>query len=171
MVTPAVAGPFNLGDVTVRSRINVDPHTAQVTITSDPFPTFVKGVPVDLKQINVQVNRPNFEYNPTNCNQLSIAGTLTGAEGTSANVSSPFQVSGCQTLPFKPGVTATTAGKTSKANGASLGLKFKSVGGEAHVAKTILTIPATLPARLTTIQKACVASVFEANPAILPGRL
>ncbi len=168
VVTPAVAGPFNLGDVTVRSRINVDPHTAQVTITSDPFPTFVKGVPVDLKQINVQVNRPDFEYNPTNCNPMSIEGTLTGSEGANANVSSPFQVSGCQNLPFKPGVTATTKGKTSKADGASLSLKFRSTTGEAHVAKTILTIPATLPARLTTIQKACVASVFETNPASCP---
>ncbi len=168
VVTPAVAGPFNLGDVTVRSRIDVNPHTAQVTIISDPFPTFVKGVPVDLKRIQVEVNRPNFEYNPTSCNPMSIEGALTGSDGASTNVSSPFQVAGCQALPFKPGVTATTDGKTSKADGASLGLKFKSTGGEAHVAKTILTIPATLPARLTTIQKACVASVFEANPAGCP---
>ncbi|HTZ63372.1 MAG TPA: hypothetical protein VMB51_04655 [Solirubrobacteraceae bacterium] len=168
VVTPAVAGPFNLGDVTVRSRITVDPHTAQVTITSDPFPTFVKGIPVELKQIQVQVNRPNFEYNPTSCNTMSIQATLTGAEATNANVSSPFQVSGCQNLPFKPAVSATTQGQTSKADGASLGLTFKSKSGEAHVAKTILTIPATLPARLTTIQKACVASVFEANPAACP---
>ena len=168
VVTPAVAGPFNLGDITVRSRINVDPHTAQVTITSDPFPTFVKGVPVQLKQIQVHIDRPNFEYNPTNCNPMSIDGTLTGSEGANTNVSSPFQVSGCQALPFKPGLTANTQGKTSKANGASLGLTFKSKTGEAHVAKTILTIPATLPARLTTIQKACLASVFEANPAGCP---
>ncbi len=168
VLTPAVAGPFNLGDVIVRSRINVDPHTAQVTITSDAFPTFVQGVPVDLKQIQVIVDRPDFQYNPTNCNPSTIQASLTGDEGGSASLSSPFQVSGCQTLPFKPGVNATTQGKTSKSNGASLGLTFKSKTGEAHVAKTILTIPATLPARLTTIQKACVASVFEADPASCP---
>ncbi len=168
VVTPAVAGPFDLGDVAVRSRIDVNPHTATVTITSDPFPTFVKGVPVDLKHITVQVNRPNFEYNPTNCTPTSIAGTLTGNEGASANLSSSFQATGCDSLPFNPGVTATTRGKTSKANGASLGITFKSKPGEAHVAKTILTIPATLPARLTTIQKACIAAIFEANPAGCP---
>jgi hypothetical protein len=168
VVTPAVAGPFNLGDVTVRSRINVEPHTAQVTISSDPFPTFVKGVPVDLKQIQVQVNRPNFEYNPTNCSPMRIEGTLSGAEGTGTSVSTPFQVAGCQNLPFKPGVAAQTQGKTSKAGGASLKLTFKSKTGEAHVAKTILTIPALLPARLTTIQKACLATTFETNPANCP---
>ncbi len=168
VLTPAVAGPFNLGNVIVRSRIDVDPHSAQVTITSDPFPTFVKGVPVDLKQIQVIVDRPGFQYNPTNCNPSTIQADLTGNQGASANLSSPFHVANCQDLPFKPVVSAITQGKTSKANGASLGLTFKSKTGEAHVAETILTIPATLPARLTTIQKACVASAFEANPASCP---
>ncbi|HTZ65194.1 MAG TPA: hypothetical protein VMB51_13910 [Solirubrobacteraceae bacterium] len=174
IVTPAVAGPFNLGDVVVRSKIEVNPHTAQVTITS-PLPTIVQGVgqessgiPLALKQIHVTVNRPNFEYNPTNCNPLSITASLRGSQGATAQSSSRFQVEGCQSLPFAPGVTAATRGQTSKADGASLALKFKSKTGEAHVAKTVLTIPATLPARLTTIQKACVAGVFEANPAACP---
>ncbi len=168
VVTPAVAGPFNLGVVTVRSRINVNPHTAQVTISSDPIPTILKGVPAQIKTLDVTVNRPNFEFNPTNCTATSITSTLTGAQGASASVSTPFQVAGCQKLPFKPAVTARTEGKTSKADGASLNLTFSSTQGQANVAKTVLTIPSTLPARLTTIQKACLASVFEANPAACP---
>ena len=174
IVTPAVAGPFNLGNVIVRSKIEIDPRTAQVTITSS-LPTIVQGlgrpasgIPLDLRDVYVTVNRPNFEFNPTNCNPLHIEGTLTGAQGATATVSAPFQVAGCQNLPFKPGVSASTQGKTSKADGANLTLKFKSVPGEAHVAKTVLTIPAMLPARLTTIQNACLASVFEANPAACP---
>ncbi|HTZ64066.1 MAG TPA: hypothetical protein VMB51_08175 [Solirubrobacteraceae bacterium] len=168
VLTPAVAGPFNLGNVIVRSRIEVDPHTAAVTISSDPIPTIVKGVPAQIKQLKVIVDRPNFEFNPTSCSALQIGADLSGAQGGSASLASPFAVTGCASLPFNPGVTATTRGATSKANGASLGLTFRSKNGEAHVAKTILTIPATLPARLTTIQKACVASVFEANPASCP---
>ncbi len=174
IVTPAIAGPFDLGNVVVRSTIDVDPHTAAVTIVSG-LPTFVQGVgmpasgaPLQLRQVDVTVDRPDFEYNPTNCTPTSISATLTGAEGATSDPSSPFQVANCQSLPFKPAVSGSTQGKTSKANGASLGLTFRSKTGEAHVAKTILTIPATLPARLTTIQKACVASVFEANPASCP---
>ena len=168
VVTPAVAGPFNLGNVMVRSRIEIDPHTAAVTITSDPIPTIVKGVPAQIKQLNVSVNRPGFEFNPTSCTPTQITATLTGAQGASDDTSYPFDTQNCRSLPFDPSVSASTQGKTSKADGASLDLKFTSRTGEAHVAKTILTIPAILPARLTTIQKACIASVFEANPASCP---
>ncbi len=174
IVTPAVAGPFNLGNVVVRSKIEVDPHTAQVTITSG-LPTYVQGVgrpatgvPLQLREIEVNVNRPNFEFNPTNCGPHTIDATLNGAQGASQNVSWPFQVTNCQNLPFTPKVQASAQGQTSKLGGASLKLKFTSGNNQAHVAKTVLTIPAIMPARLSTIQKACVASVFEANPAACP---
>jgi hypothetical protein len=168
VVTPAVAGPFDLGSVTVRSRIEVDPHTAAVTITSDPIPLLVKGVPAQIKQLRVTVDRPGFEFNPTSCDPGQITATLSGSQGATAGASYPYDVHDCAGLPFDPGVSAQTRGKTSKADGASLALTFRSNSGEAHVAKTILTIPATLPARLTTIQKACIAATFEANPAACP---
>ncbi len=168
VTTPAVAGPFNLGTVTVRSKIEVDPHTAAVTITSDPIPQFVKGVPSQIKALNVTVDRPGFQFNPTNCNPQSVSATFAGNQGATSTTSYPYAVQNCASLPFKPGVLAQTQGKTSKADGASLDLTFKSLAGEAHVAKTILTIPTTLPARLTTIQKACLAVTFEANPAACP---
>jgi hypothetical protein len=167
-VTFAVAGPFNLGNVVVRSKIEVDPHTAAVTITTDPLPLFVKGVPAQIKQLQVTVDRPGFQFNPTSCSSLQVSTTLTGEQNTTSTSTYPYDTHGCTSLPFHPGVSASTQGRTSKADGASLALTFKSKGGEAHVAKTILTIPATLPARLTTIQKACVATIFETNPASCP---
>ncbi len=172
IVVPAVAGPFNLGNVVTRSSIRINPVTAQVTVVSDPLPLMVNsveglqsGIPSDIRTVNVTVNRPGFEFNPTNCQPMSITATLTGAQGANVPVSSRFQAANCATLPFHPSFTAATEGKASKANGAAFIVKVAAKPGEANIAKTDLTIPAILPSRLTTIQKACLDQVFEANPA------
>jgi hypothetical protein len=183
IVTPANAGPinsnglptFHLGNVIVRSGIYVDPYTAAVTIKT-AVPTFVEtaqfgrpGIPVQLKQTNVLVDRPNFQFNPTNCTPLQIEATLTGDQGGVANVSSPYQAAGCSQLAFNPTFEASTQAKTSKANGASLIVKVTSQGlGVANIAKTKVALPIGLPSRLTTIQKACLDKVFEANPFSCP---
>ena len=78
VVVPAKAGPFDLGEVVVRQKIYVDPITAQVTVVSDPVPTIVKGVPVRLQRLEVNVDKPGFMINPTSCAAKAIAGTLIG---------------------------------------------------------------------------------------------
>jgi hypothetical protein len=168
IVTPAVAGPFNLGTVIVRSKIFIDRNNASLTIVSDPLPTQLKGIPLQLKRIQVLIDRPNFEFNPTNCSPMKIEGTISGAQGASAGVSSPFQVADCQSLPFNPTFTASTQGQTSKSSGASLTVKVTSGPGQANIGKASVILPIALPSRLTTIQKACIAAAFEANPASCP---
>jgi hypothetical protein len=166
IVVPAVAGPFNLGTVVVRASIAVNPSTAALTITSDPLPQFVDGVQLRLRRINVEVNRPGFMLNPTSCAQQAVGATITAAQGASSTLSTPFEVGGCQNLPFAPKLTASAGGHASKADGASLDVKIESAGvGQANIAKVDLQLPKALPSRLSTLQKACLAAVFNANPA------
>jgi hypothetical protein len=168
IVVPAVAGPFNLGNVVVRAKIEINPHTSQVTVVSDPLPQIKDGVPFRLRTVNVEVNRPGFTFNPTSCAAQQITATITATQGASAGVASPFAVTGCAGLPFKPGFAVSTAGKASKANGASLDVSVTSGAGQANIAKVKVQLPKQLPSRLTTLQKACLANVFEANPAACP---
>jgi hypothetical protein len=168
IVVPAVAGPFNLGTVVVRASIAVNPSTGALTIASDPLPQFVDGVQLRLRRINVEVNRPGFMLNPTSCAQQAVAATITAAQGASSSVSTPFEVGGCQSLRFSPSFAASTQAKTSKANGASLTVTVKSATGQSNIAKVDLQLPKTLPTRLTTLQKACTAAQFNANPAGCP---
>jgi hypothetical protein len=190
IVNPVKAGPFDLERdtsnpaqnpacdcVVVRARIEVDPHTAALTITTDPsgphaIPHLIDGVPVQIKKVNVLINRPEFTFNPTNCTPLSLTGTIAGDEGASAPVSVPLQATNCAVLKFAPKFSASTSGKTSKAKGASLHVKLSypnaPFGTEANIASVQVDLPKQLPSRLTTLQKACTAAQFAANPAGCP---
>lgn len=168
IVTHVLAGPFDLGDVIVRAAVSLDPHTAQVTATADPFPTILDGIPLDIRSISVAIDRPGFIFNPTNCSALSVAGTITSTSGTAVPASTPFHAANCANLPFNPGFTALTVAKTSKLNGASLHVKVTSTSGQADIAKVHVSLPKQLPSRLTTLHKACIAAIFNANPASCP---
>jgi hypothetical protein len=175
IVNPAKAGPFNLQEgrpVVVRAKIEVDPHTAALTITTGAIPRIIDGFPLQIKHVNVLVNRPGFTFNPTNCNPQSIAGTISSAEGVSSAVSVPFQVTNCAALKFAPKFQVSTSGTPSKALGASLTAKLSyptaAQGTQANITKVKVDLPKQLPSRLTTLQKACTNAQFEANPAACP---
>jgi hypothetical protein len=172
VVVPTKAGPFDLGTVVVRAKVEVDPHTAQLTVTTDPLPQVVGGVPVDLRLVNVTINRPDFVFNPTDCAKSSVTGNVTGIQGTTVSVSEPFQVTNCAALKFPPRFTVHTNGKTSRKNGASLDAKLtypKSILGKVvNISKVKVSLPKQLPSRLETLQKACPAATFETNPAACP---
>jgi hypothetical protein len=174
IVTPAVAGPFNLGLVVVRARIDVDPMNSTLTVTTDetgPYalPQIIFGIPLRLQRVTVDIDRPDFMFNPTNCAQQQVTVVISGSENARAAVSSPFAVGGCKSLAFKPKFAVSTSGKTSKADGASLDAKLSypagAMGNEANIARVKVELPKQLPSRLTTLQKACPAATFEANPA------
>ncbi len=165
---PALAGPFNLGTEVVRARVGVDSHTAQMQIESDPLPTIVRGVPLDIRTVNLTIGRPGFMFNPTDCAPLAVTGTLSSTSGVGAAVSSPFAAVNCASLPFKPKFTVSTQAKTSKARGASLSAQIVSGAGQANVGKVRVILPRQLPARLSTLQKACPDTTFDADPASCP---
>ena len=164
----AVAGPFDLGTVVTRASISVDSHSGRVIVTS-ALPTIVGGIPLRLRTISVAVTRPSFLFNPTNCSPLTTDTTLTSTFGAVQPVSSPFQVSGCVALPFAPKLTASTNAKTSKADGAIFVVKVAyPPGAQANIKSVYVALPKQLPSRISTLNKACPAAIFEANPAACP---
>jgi hypothetical protein len=188
---PAKAGPFDLkrnsanpaGEdacdcVIVRGKIEINPLTAALTITSDPpgspyaIPTSIEGIPLEIQHINATTTRSNFQFNPTSCNKMEVTGTIDSSEGSADTIAVPFQVTNCKNLNFTPKFTVSTNAHTSKANGASLTAKVTepagSLGAQANLARVKVELPKQLPSRLTTLQKACTAKQFDANSAGCP---
>lgn len=170
VVVHAEAGPFNLGTVVVRGTIDVDPHTAQVSIATDPssphaMPTILQGIPVDVQSIDIEVNKAEFMLNPTSCEPLSVSGTIGSSEGASAAVSSRFQAAGCRGLAFHPKFSALIHKHHSRKNGEYLHVVVKSGAGEANIGKVHVSLPKRLPSRLSTLKQACPEAQFDASPA------
>jgi hypothetical protein len=180
IVNPAKAGPFDLQEgrpVIVRAKIEVNPLTAALTITTNPtgqysIPNIVEGFPLQIQHVNVLVNRPGFTFNPTSCTPAKITGEINSAEGASSPVEVPFQATNCASLKFEPKISVSTQGHTSKADGASLTYKiaYPNVlqGTDADIHYVKVELPGELPSRLTTLQKACTQNQFQANPAGCP---
>ncbi len=171
------AGPLDLGTgpcdcEVVRATINVDPHTAQLTVSNGALPTIKDGIPFQVKSVNVDINRPEFVFNPTSCDPMSVNGRLSSTGGMTAQASSHFQVTNCAALKFSPKFKVSTSGHTSRSDGGSLTAKLSfpsaPLGTYTNIAKVKVELPKQLPSRLTTLQKACSATTFEANPAKCP---
>jgi hypothetical protein len=182
-ITSATVGPFDLGTVVIRFALRINPNTGQVEVDSagsDPIPHIIDGIIVHVRDIRVYIDREKFILNPTSCNPMSISNTVTGAGADFTNpadqvpetVSTPFQASDCSGLGFKPSFKVSTSGRTSRANGTSLDVKLSypklPLGTQANIAKVKVELPKQLPSRLTTLQKACTDTVFNANPAHCP---
>jgi hypothetical protein len=158
-------GPFDYGTIVTRATITVNPLTAQITVSSQ-LPTIVGGVPLRLRTLTVSVNRSNFMINPTNCGALDTTTVLTSTFGTTQSIPTPFQATGCDSLPFKPRLTASSSAKTSRANGAALNVKVSyPAGTQANIKSVLLTIPKILPVRQSALNNACREATFDASPA------
>jgi uncharacterized repeat protein (TIGR01451 family) len=166
ILNPAKAGPFDLGYVVVRAKIEVNPTTAALTVLSDPLPTIIQGIPLQLQHVQVNIDRPEFTFNPTDCNPLSISATMSSTAGASATGSSSFQVTNCADLGFTPKFAVSTSGHPTRATGESLDVKLSYPLGPklANIARVKVELPKQLPSRLTTLQKACTEQTFNANP-------
>jgi hypothetical protein len=140
-IAPAVAGPFDLGTVVVRSAIFLDPATAQGRIVSDPLPQVIDGVPVDVRSVSVNVDRPEFSLNPTSCAEKSFGGQITSSLGQIAPLFERFQVGGCQALPFKPKLSARLFGPIHRGGHPRLRMVLTAKPGEANIASLSLTLP------------------------------
>lgn len=143
VVTPAVAGPFNLGTVVVRASLAVDPFTSQVIAKSDPLPTMLQGIPLDIRKVTLNIDRSDFTVNPTDCRAQSVGATLTSTGGVSSAASSPYQAVDCAALSFQPKLQLSLSGSTKHAGHPALKavVTYPQQGTYANIARAQVNLP------------------------------
>lgn len=143
-ITPALAGPYDYGTVVVRVALHVDQTDAHVLADSETVPSIIGGVPLRLREIQVNIDKPDFMINPTNCSAFQISSQGVGDQGTVANFSSPFNAVNCETLPFRPRMTITQLGgheATRRSQDPSMRFDLDTRPGDANVRSVALTLP------------------------------
>jgi hypothetical protein len=163
IVTPAVAGPFDLGTVVTRAAVKLDPATAQISAISDPLPTILKGVPLDIRSIQVKLDRPDFTINPTNCDPMAFTGLMTSILGQQVPLQSRFQVAECANMGFKPQLALKLTGTTKRTKSPALIANLTARPGDADIAKARVRLPAIALLDNDHIAGVCTRVQFAAN--------
>jgi hypothetical protein len=162
-LVPAQAGPFDLGNVVVRTALEVDPTTTQVSAKSDPLPQMIEGVPLSYREVRIELTRPEFTVNPTSCEPTQITSTLTSLGGAQAHPSVPYQVGSCASLGFSPKLQLAMSGSTKRAGNPALSATLKAPEGQANIASTTVILPKTVFIDQRHVNNPCTRVQFNAN--------
>ena len=180
VITPAVAGPFDAGNVVLRLPLAIDPNTAQVSIDAakaPAIPRILKGIPTRLRDLRLYIDRPGFILNPTSCEPKQIEATATGqgpalpgGPTTEANLSSPFQADDCAALGFKPKLSISLKGGTKRTGHPALKAVLKARPGDANLGRAAVVLPPSQFIDQAHISNPCTRVQFEAH-ACPPGSI
>jgi hypothetical protein len=140
-VVPAVSGPYDLGNVLVRTAIDVDPDNAQVTAVTDTLPQILEGVPLRTRKVELNLDRPNFALNPTNCGAMAIQSTIRGDEGAVSSTTNHFQVANCTQLNYGPRLSLNLSGGVKRRGHPAIRAAFSAGPGEANSRSVTVTLP------------------------------
>ena len=179
IITPAVAGPFDLGNVVVRAGLYLDPVTAQITVKSDPIPQMLEGVPLRVRSVSVAMDRSKFMLNPTNCSEAAVKAEAVGSGGATAQMSSRYQVGACSSLAFTPKLALNLKGGTQRNDHPALTATLTQPEGQANIGSVSVALPhsefldqahiRTVCTRVQFAAKACPAgSIYGSAEAISP---
>ena len=173
-IVPAVAGPFDVGTVVVRQALRVDPVTAKVEVdgaSSDPIPHILAGIPLRLRDVRVDVDRPDFTLNPTDCSPFATTASIWGGGANVFSVAddspvqrlAPFRVDNCARLGFKPRLELKLKGGTKRGDHPALTAIYRSRPGDANVASIRTRLPRSAFLEQAHIRTICTRVQFAAD--------
>ncbi|HST42044.1 MAG TPA: hypothetical protein VLK58_21170 [Conexibacter sp.] len=165
IVVPAKAGPFDLGTVVVRAAVGVDLHTAALRIASDPLPTILQGIPLQIRSVRVAIDKPGFMLNPTSCTPRTVGAAIGATGGAVAQRSARYQVGGCRSLAYAPrlAIRVGARGQTRAGRRTSLVATLTQPAGQAANRSVRLALPKVLNARLEVVRRACTQAAYDAG--------
>jgi hypothetical protein len=165
IVVPAKAGPYDLGTVVVRATVDVDLHTAALKVSSDPLPSILQGIPLQVRSVRVSVDKPGFMLNPTGCSARATEATVRSLGGATAARSARYQVGGCKELKYTPKLAVKVGGKGRVGAGKATPLvaTLTQPAAQAASRRVELQLPGVINARMEVLRNGCPLADYEAG--------
>jgi hypothetical protein len=172
-ITPAVAGPFDAGTVVVREGLDLNPTTAEVSVdgsASDPIPHILQGIPLNLRDLRIYVDRDAFTLNATSCERSSARATLWGAGTallptleTPVNLASRYQAANCASLGFRPDLKLALKGGAKRGDHPAFRATYTPRKGDANLSDLVLRLPRSAFLEQAHIRTICTRVQFAAD--------
>src|SRR5512146_558683 len=173
-ITPALAGPFDAGTVVVRFALALDPVSGEVKLdgsASDPIPHILQGIPLSVRDLRAYVDRPEFTFNATSCEeeqaraQLFGGGTvLAPTPDTPVDASARYQAAGCRALGFKPKLAIALRGGTRRGSHPALrAIVTPRPFRDANFSRAVVTLPHSAFLEQAHIRTVCTRVQFAAG--------
>jgi hypothetical protein len=155
LLTPILLGPFDLGTAVARAALGVDPHTGALIVGPAALPTVFDGIPLRIRRIGVDLDRPDLIRNPTSCRPLAAGAIAYGGagEGPGRTVAlhQRYRLTGCRRLRFAPRLRLGLLGSAGRNAHPGLRAVYTSHSDEATLARASFSLPGGLlldPTRL-----------------------
>jgi hypothetical protein len=171
VVTPALAGPFDLGNVVVRVPLFLDPESAQIHPRTNDIPDVYGGTKLDIRSVFLNINRKDFTLNGTNCRKGAIAGTIAGGGAnpldpgaySAFKVADKTQGTGCRKLKFHPKLKIELFGATQRAKHPKVRAVLRARGKDANIRRASVALPHALFLDQASLATVCTRVQFAAD--------
>jgi hypothetical protein len=163
VVLPAVSGPYDLGNVVERTAVRIDPETARISTGSEEIPDILSGIPLRVRSVQINLDRPGFTLNPTNCHHFAVNADVFGSEGGVAHVGSPFQAANCASLPYEPSLSLRLTGGVRRLGHPAIHAVFQAAPGEANSKTVSVALPEGEQVDNAHLGSVCTRVQFAAN--------
>ncbi len=153
---PAKVGPIDLGTVVTLAQIKLVGSDLQMRITANDIPTRVKGIPLSISELSINVDKPGMVLNATSCSAQQAKASFGSAQGGSASSDAGYQASGCESLNWQPSLKVGFSGPPAemKAKGhPTLTTVIQQAEGQGNMKSAVVTLPVGVATDLTNVNK------------------
>jgi hypothetical protein len=98
-------------------------------------------VPIDYRDVRIEVKKPDFTINPTSCEQRYITSKIYSTDGSVATPSVPAKVGDCASLNFGPKLSFRLKGGTNRGDFQALTAVLKTGKRESNLSRVSVTLP------------------------------